>query len=337
MRMLLLLIVIVVIGYFLTPWFTASLSRARTTTAAANVKLFADAIERAKSSGIRGPGTYGFSKEKALAWYREKGLITEARDPDMSQIAFRDGVWLVIPTAANAKELYASVAPRFHVNWNDFLQAQGYSTIEAAQAEFGNLDDWALRNGYFSFNALVYENYGGRISILTKDQASMLLDAAVNLPEAALGVITNYPSLLADADLKDFASLLNQAIAGDYGDDYPADLAQVCLARIAVDASMRQSDIWKEINTDNLKMTDVDIAGAVLAKTHLTMEQINSAKGYEGVDFRDVELVGFDPSGKSLRGAIMPEDAASARLFRWSTGVRPSPGTIWVDGKRPWG
>lgn len=337
MRVVFLLLILVIIGYFAKPWFLAAVTHAKTTTAEANVKLFADAVERAKSSGRKGLGTYGYSKEKALEWYREQGLVSRDRNPDMSQLAFRNGIWNVIPTAANELELYEKVAKQFVVDWRDFLQAQGFNTLDEAQTAFGNLDEWARRNGYFCFNSLVLENYGGRVNAMTKDQATVLLDAAIKMPGACLPVIESYPDILTDDDLADFASLISQATSGVYGSDYPIKSANECLGSIVVNASTRPTDVWKKIDAIGLDTSGVALSGAILKNTNLTIKQINAASGYDETDFRGIDLAGFDPSKKSLRGARMPDDAASARLFRWTTGIKPSPGTVWIDGKRPWG
>lgn len=331
------LIVLCVLAYVAYPGARDAFRNAKKTAAAANVKLFSDAVEKAHSSGQRGAGTEGFSKKAALQWYLDTGLISGSREPDMSRLVFRQGIWSAADTPQTEKDLYTLLAAQFVVDWKTFLQAQGFSSPEDAVATFGNLDDWARKNGYFSFNALVYDNYGGSILHLTGTNADAVVDSAVTMPVAAFEVLTAYPQLLADADLAALSMLIEQALEGKYGSMYPTPMAQDCLGRIVVEASTRPGDVWKDIVLKHLDAARLDLTGAVLIKTNLDVKQINQATSYEEADFSGMELLGFDPSGRSLRNAIMPEDASSPRLFRWSTGVRPQPGTVWVDGKRPWG
>ena len=143
--------------------------------------------------------------------------------------------------------------------------------------------------------------------------------------------------MLSDADLVAMSTLLDQAIDLKYGGLYPTALAQDCLAKLVVEASRRDSDIWRDMKVGRLNSSRLALDGAVLAKTKIGLPQLNSATSYEGADFRGIDIKGFDPSKKSLRNAIMPEDASSPRLFQWMTGICPTPETIWIDGKRPWG
>ena len=170
-----------------------------------------------------------------------------------------------------------------------------------------------------------------------EEEADLVMDALVNMPEDALPFIKSYPQLLTDDQMITVSSLLTDGLKGEYGPSYPTGLTQGALNSIVAAASKRDGDAWKKLNLSAINETGLNLSGAKIAKINLPIERISKASSFAGADFTGVDLKGFDPSRKSLKGAKLPEDSNSPRLFRWTTGITPSPGTIWLDGSRPWG
>jgi len=322
--------------FYLFPRVKALFTSVKTKVDEITVGNMNDAASEAKGMGLVGPGTRGFSKIAALEWYRSLGIITHG-NPDLGALMYKGGSWRAGSPPSIPKELEARIAPLFSIDPTAFFQSQGFTNLQEASDRLGGLDKWARKRGYFSFAGFIYTNYGGKVSPVPDGWFDDLMDAAITMPKETMGIIACYPELIADSHLQEWSQMLNDGIAGKYGPDYPSDAAQDCLGRLIVNASTREGDGWMSIDVTGVDCRKLDLSGAKIAKVSLSMDQINQATAYEGTDFTGVDIKGFDPSKKTLRGAIMPEDATSPRLFRWTTDKTPAPGTIWVDGKRPWG
>lgn len=231
----------------------------------------------------------------------------------------------------------AAIAPQFVISVDQFLESEGFASLAAARESLGDLDEWARDHGVFCFSALIYKNYGGTITNLNEDQADNLFDAVQTMPWEALSIIQEFPQLLNGTDLRAASQLLDRIIGGQTAEPYPMQEVVNAMSKVIVEASHRPSFVWQGLELSNVVPGEIDLSGAIIANVNLPLDKITEAKAFEGCDFRGVNIKGFNPSGRSLKRAIMPEDANSPRLFRWTTGIRPSEGTTWVDGTRPWG
>ena len=337
MKYLVLIIILATVAYYGYPEAKEAVAAKKTEFVAADVQKLNDYSSNSIMLGITGQGTKGYSKLNAWKWYERQRLVNSGM-PDMTHLIYRDGVWKMGNPPQDGAGLLSVINPHFTVSAGEFLKDKGYETIADAKSALGPLDAWAQDQGSVSFVGYIYNNYsGGVIRPLKEEEADLVMDALVNMPEDALPFIKSYPQLLTDDQMITVSSLLTDGLKGEYGPSYPTGLTQGALNSIVAAASKRDGDAWKKLNLSAINETGLNLSGAKIAKINLPIERISKASSFAGADFTGVDLKGFDPSRKSLKGAKLPEDSNSPRLFRWTTGITPSPGTIWLDGSRPWG
>lgn len=85
------------------------------------------------------------------------------------------------------------------------------------------------------------------------------------------------------------------------------------------------------LTTTSKSLNSVDVRN-----TNITAAQLNTATNYGWMKADATNLSGFNPTGKSMNGATFT-GITTPQQFVTATGITPGPGTIWIDGTRPWG
>lgn len=74
-----------------------------------------------------------------------------------------------------------------------------------------------------------------------------------------------------------------------------------------------------------------------LRNTNIQASKLNQATSFRGAKIDPENIIGFDPSGRSLENTDFGLNITTPEQFEAATGITPSPGTIWINGSQPWG